>query len=197
MALEHVLLGLLRKPANGYQLKDKFNHSLRHFWAADLAQIYPTLKRLEQQGLLKSRRQASDKGPPRKIYRRTRKGERVLNQWISEGPETGRDRIGYLAQVFFLDQLGDLRAAHAFLVALRAQTGERLAALRAIETGWASSDPRYPDRLQDADFFPQLTLRMGLMKLAAIDRWCQESIERVEHRIARRSVKEHAAEAGE
>ena len=54
MSLDHVLLGLLREPASGFDLKGMFDQGIGHFWAAELSQIYPTLKRLERQGWLRS-----------------------------------------------------------------------------------------------------------------------------------------------
>ncbi len=48
MSLQHILLGLLREPASGYDLKAYFDKSVRYFWAAELSQIYPTLQRMEK-----------------------------------------------------------------------------------------------------------------------------------------------------
>ncbi len=196
MALDHILLGLLRRPASGYALKKDFSSSLQHFWAAELAQIYPTLGRMEKDGLLSSRQQPSDKGPPRRVYSRTRKGERALHDWLVQGPESDRNRISYLAQVFFLGQLDDLAAARQFLGELRDEMATRLATLKGIEAGWAKQDPRYPDELPDEDFFPQLTLRMGLMKLAAGLEWCDESLRRLEQRMTRNHKQTGPAAAG-
>ena len=50
MSLDHILLGLLREPATGYDLGNAFSENVRHFWSAELSQIYPALKRLEQRG---------------------------------------------------------------------------------------------------------------------------------------------------
>ena len=182
MALEHILLGMLRKPSSGYDLKKSFSGSLQHFWRAELAQIYPLLAKLEQRGLRVSEQQASSKGPPRKVYSRTADGERELLDWLREGPEPDRDRIGYLAQVFFLDQLHERKEAEQFLLKLRSDIGARLAELQAIEQHWSESDPRYPDDLPDDDFYPQLTLRMGITKLTALAGWCDESLARVARR---------------
>ncbi|MYK68861.1 MAG: PadR family transcriptional regulator, partial [Gammaproteobacteria bacterium] len=44
MSLDHILLGLLRDPATGYDLKSAFSERIRHFWSAELSQIYPALK---------------------------------------------------------------------------------------------------------------------------------------------------------
>lgn len=185
MALEHILLGMLRRPASGYDLKQSFSSSLRHFWRAELAQIYPLLGKLERRGLLTSKSARSRKGPPKKIYSRTRAGERVLLEWLRAGPEPDRDRIGYLAQVFFLDQLQDAGEAEQFLARLRNDIQQRLGELLAIEQHWSDNDPRYPDALPDDDFYPQLTLRMGITKLSALVSWCEES----EARLARRRKK--------
>lgn len=182
MALEHILLGMLRRPACGYDLKQSFSNSLRHFWRAELAQIYPLLGKLEQRGLLTSETAASTKGPPKKVYTRTAKGEQVLLEWLRQGPEPDRDRIGYLAQVFFLDQLRDSGEAEQFLHALHGDIRQRLAELKAIEQHWADNDPRYPDRLPDDDFYPQLTLAMGITKLSALSSWCEDSLARLARR---------------
>jgi PadR family transcriptional regulator AphA len=56
MSLDPILLGLLREPASGYDLKALLDHGIGHFWAAELSQIYPTLKRLEKDGFLTSRK---------------------------------------------------------------------------------------------------------------------------------------------
>ena len=40
MSLDHILLGLLREPATGYDLGNAFSENVRHFWSAELSQIY-------------------------------------------------------------------------------------------------------------------------------------------------------------
>ena len=46
--------------------------------------IYPLLGRLERDGLVETRRAASNGGPPRKYYSLSLEGERVLEAGISE-----------------------------------------------------------------------------------------------------------------
>jgi PadR family transcriptional regulator PadR len=43
--------------------------------------IYPVLRSLESQGLLRGERESSDSGPPRKYYRATETGQEVLETW--------------------------------------------------------------------------------------------------------------------
>ncbi len=185
MSLRHILLGMLAEPASGYDLKRKFNQSLVHFWGAELAQIYPTLRGLVDDGLLEVSVHPSEQGPQRKVYRRTKEGTGSLRAWLAQGPVVKRERISYLAQVFFLHELDGPERKREFLLQLRERMAGRLATLQAIEAGWSADDPRYPDDLPDAAFYPQLTLRLGLLKTAAAVEWCEESIARLDRRAQR------------
>ncbi|NNF66950.1 MAG: hypothetical protein HKM98_05530, partial [Gammaproteobacteria bacterium] len=167
MSLRNILLGLLAKPASGYDLKRQFNQSLRHFWAAELAQIYPTLQKLEKDGMLEATRQPPTQGPPRKVYRRKARAKKEIRQWLSQGPQFRQDRISYLAQIYFLSELEDTAQARDFMLELRDAVATQLKSLRDIEKNWKKDDPRYPDELPDDDFYPQLTLQLGLERLAA------------------------------
>jgi len=52
MSLRHIMLGMLREPHSGYDLKKGFDRSLRNFWRAELSQIYPLLQKMDDEGLL-------------------------------------------------------------------------------------------------------------------------------------------------
>lgn len=83
MSLEHILLGLLREPASGYDLKKLFDERIDYFWAAELSQIYPTLKRLEQRGWIRGREAASSRGPGAAFMNsRGRDGARSGTGWL-------------------------------------------------------------------------------------------------------------------
>src|SRR3954465_5468018 len=48
-----VLLGMIRKGGRtGYEIKQLVDRSTRFFWAASYGQIYPELRRLEEEGLI-------------------------------------------------------------------------------------------------------------------------------------------------
>ncbi len=181
MSLPHLLLGLLAKPSSGYDLKKEFGQGVRHFWSAELSQIYPALTRLEEEGLLRSEYQSSDRGPRRKVYRRTATGRKELVEWLEAGPVHSQERLGYLTQLYFLGAVPRQRRI-LFMEQLKAGFQARLEGLEAIEDGWKSDDPRYPDRLTDEDFYPQLTLRLGLAKLRTLVEWCDECLARIRRR---------------
>lgn len=182
MSLPHILLGLLDEPASGYDLKRIFENALRHFWAANLSQIYPTLKSLEEKGWLEVSEAPSEKGPSRRVYRRTTSGTDVLTEWLGGGPEIGTERLTWVAQVFMLSAVDEPLRQLQFMKKLRDAMVERLAALESAEAHWKSVDPRYPDDLPDKAFYRHLTLRLGLSRMAGNLRWCEECIGRIEKR---------------
>jgi PadR family transcriptional regulator AphA len=182
------MLGMLREPHSGYDIKKKFEQSLRNFWRAELSQIYPLLQRMNDQGLLTSKESPSNIGPTRKVYKRTAKGRKELAAWLTEGPSVGAERIGYLAQVYFLSELEDDTAVLAFMSELRDYMADWLDTLIDTENSWKANDPGYPDQLPDASFYQQLTLQMGLMKVRANVQWCDESIARIRLRQSKKGL---------
>lgn len=186
--MEYIILGLLNEPRSGYDLKAEFDAGAAHFWAAEYSQIYTTLKRMRARGLLRDRRASSTKGPPRRLYQRTREGRRALLEWLRGTPQFGDERYSFVAQVYFLGEVEDFDARLGFLRQLRAGLAERLAALRAVDLAWARASPEYPDRLPDRDFFPAQTLRLGLRTAEARLAWCDETIRLVEERECRKEA---------
>lgn len=182
MSLKHIMLGMLREPCSGYDIKKRFEKSLKSFWRAELSQIYPLLQKMEDEGLLSSKAGASEIGPTRRVYRRSTKGRRELQSWLLGGPTVGTERIGYLAQIFFLANLKDDDKAIEFMQELREYMRDWLESLKTTEEEWRTNDPRYPDALPDDEFYPQLTLDMGLTKVRASVEWCDRSIQRIRAR---------------
>jgi DNA-binding PadR family transcriptional regulator len=187
MSLDHILLGIVRTPASGYDIKQQFDEVFSHFWAADLPQIYRTLNRMERDGLLDVREEPSERGPARKVYQPTAAGARALREWLTTAPTLVTERIGYLAQTFFLGALEDDRAALRFMHQLRQVLERELGVLQAIARGWAASDPSYPDCADAEAFYAQLTLDLGLHKLNAKVAWAGRCIRRIEDRLKGRA----------
>ncbi len=186
MSLDHILLGLLREPATGYDLKNAFRESVGHFWSAELSQIYPTLKRLEQQGLLRSRLEPSPKGPNRRVYTLTEEGRAELLRWIGDDPVVGTERFAYLAQIYFMDATGDIRQTRRFLTSLRDHMARWLADLRAIEGEIVAAHGDVPEQYSDAGFHQFATLRMGLCSIESKVTWCDETLAAIDRRLALR-----------
>ncbi len=182
MSLDHILLGMLRTPASGYDIKRDFSEGARHFWSAELSQIYPALKKLEERGWLTSRRQPPAKGPPRRVYRRTAEGRTELIRWLSSGPRMGTERFAYLAQLCFMHEVDDLEATGDFMLELRSRLFEFLALLRQAESDYVGKDGERLDTLNAEEFHDYLAVRMGVRSLRAKVDWCDEALEHIERR---------------
>lgn len=184
MSLDHILLGLLRDPATGYDLKSAFSARIRHFWSAELSQIYPTLKRLEQRRMLRSRVEPSPRGPNRKVYSLTGRGREELARWLRGGPEVDTERFAYLAQLYFMDALGDLRETRGFMTELRDHLARWLARLESVEREVIAAHGDAPERYGDAGFHRFATLRMGIHSIGSKVAWCDETLAAIDRRLA-------------
>ena len=188
MSLDHILLGLLREPATGYDLKNVFGETVRHFWSARLSQIYPTLKRLEQQQMLRSSREPSPKGPDRKVYTVTGKGRAELLAWLRSEPAVGTERFAYLAQLYFMGAVGDIHQTRAFMSRLHDHHSGWLAQLQAVERDIVDTRGDAPEHYNDEGFHHFAALRMGIHSLAAKVAWCDETLAAIDRRIAARQT---------
>lgn len=182
VSLPHLLLGMLDAPASGYELKQMFDGTLRHLWAAELSQIYPALKRLEDDGYLSSRESPPAKGPARRVYRRTARGTRRLRQWLGASPEMGPLRLGYLGQLCCMAETGGCERTAAFLEELRDLFRGQLVKYEQVDAEWFRLHPGYPDALPPDLFHAHLTLRAGITRVEAAMTWCDESLRRVTKR---------------
>src|SRR5918911_1919187 len=82
-----VILGMIALgKRTGYDIKAFIDKTARHFWAASYGQIYPELKRLEDQGLVRGRPEPSG-GRARTVYEITDAGTAALERWLASGGE--------------------------------------------------------------------------------------------------------------
>ncbi|MEW6403577.1 MAG: PadR family transcriptional regulator [Chloroflexota bacterium] len=94
MSVRHAILGLLaQKPRHGYEIHAAFSALGGATWDVKPAQIYTTLERLQESGLVETQ---SDLGegqePDRRIYAITHGGREVLKDWFSDGVPTEHQR---------------------------------------------------------------------------------------------------------
>ena len=77
-----------RRPMYGYEVATQLSGLADEELPMTQAALYPVLRSLEKQELLKSHIEASDAGPPRKYYALTAQGRRTLEGWIKAWKET-------------------------------------------------------------------------------------------------------------
>lgn len=98
MSVRHAILGLLAQhPRHGYELRAAFSAVMGgdENWDVKPAQIYTTLGRLEEAGLVQQHSVEQSGGPEKRIYEVTPSGLEALQEWFAGGvmPEHQRDEF--------------------------------------------------------------------------------------------------------
>ncbi len=102
MNLRAVLLGFLtRGDLTGYELKGAMDESVGFFFGASYGSIYPTLKSLEEEGLVRSTLVVQTDRPNKKVYSLTPEGRAYFLEALREPPAEDSFRSEFLMQLFF------------------------------------------------------------------------------------------------
>lgn len=167
-AVTPVVLGLLAYgPLSGYDIKNIVDRSTRFFWAASYGQIYPELKRLEEEGLVEGEDRPNG-GRSRRVYSLRPAGREALVEWLCGDTVTIELRDESLLRLFFADALPHEEAV--MLLEGRKRGHEQyLEVLREIQKRPGGPDPTYVD----------LVLRWGIDFNEWGARWCEEQLERL------------------
>ncbi|MFF2520932.1 PadR family transcriptional regulator [Streptomyces liangshanensis] len=111
MSLQHALLGVLEaRPMSGYDLVQFFDGSSGWVWEAPQSQIYPTLRRMEQAGLIAG--DDEQRGPrlTRTVYSVTDAGLDHLRTWLETPGKPPPTRDPVLLQALHFDMADPERA---------------------------------------------------------------------------------------
>lgn len=94
MTLRSALLALLSSgPMTGYDVGKQFSTSVGHVWHAPDSQIYPELRKMEAEGLLKGEQIPwGNRGATKTEYTLTLAGEAALREWQAQPLSYVRDR---------------------------------------------------------------------------------------------------------
>ncbi|HYM15091.1 MAG TPA: PadR family transcriptional regulator [Dehalococcoidia bacterium] len=183
MSLKHALLGILgHRPMSGYEVKQFFDSSVQHFWNAELSQIYPTLKGLEEAGFVAKHVEFQENRPNRKVYEITDAGRAEFRRWVRETPPPAGLRDPFMVKVFFGTQvpLEDL------LIVLRRQMEEHQKLLAFSETVLRArirEGMEHHEALRRDGVFWSLTLDMAMSYRRAYIAWCEESMRMLEQMV--------------
>jgi DNA-binding PadR family transcriptional regulator len=159
---------------SGYDIKKMVDTTLRHFWKESYGRLYPTLKKLEGDGLIKSRLKRGRKKPDRIVYSLTSRGRRALKSWLSEPAELPWVRIEILLKLFFAHNV----PLETTIKVLEQQRAELANILAQFEGFYEVVDDRVTDPAQKIPF--RLTILHGRMIYEARIRWCEEAIRQLQ-----------------
>jgi DNA-binding PadR family transcriptional regulator len=162
------LLGMLSLcPMSGYELRQTIEDSIGNFWSESYGQIYPTLKRLAQEGFV-SVTEGERAGS--KVYSLTEAGHTRLREWLGVMPRPRVDRNELLLKLFFgnLQPVGQAREQVA--ERRRVEVAD-LARYEAIERRISREHARNP-----ALPFWLMTVRYGMARTKALIGWCDQTL---------------------
>jgi DNA-binding PadR family transcriptional regulator len=162
---ELAVLGALSvEPMTGYELRNNIRDVLGHFWSESFGQIYPTLARLTDDGLVA---RAPVDGQTTAVYSITRRGLTRLKQLLNEPVQHRPQRDGTLLRVFFGRQLGTA-GCHRLLDEAADAARQRLERFAEIRAELEAEDS------PDAPYF-LMTLDFGERQARMIIEWAEAS----------------------
>jgi DNA-binding PadR family transcriptional regulator len=101
-----ILGALMERPMHGYELKKYFEETHGVFWMINYGTIYPTLKRLEKEGLVKGKVEPTGRVRGRITYNITEKGRcRFLEILQARLSKEAFVRDEFTLHLFFMDYL--------------------------------------------------------------------------------------------
>ncbi len=162
---ETAVLGALSvMPMTGYAVRQSIHDVLGHFWSESFGQIYPTLARLEADGLIE--RQDGATGP----YAITQAGLARLTLLLSESITDAPPRNGLMLRLFFGRHLGP-DACRRLIEQAAAEAAGRLAAFASVRAEIAAETGTEVDRP-----YWLLTLSAGEHAARAVLAWADEAL---------------------
>ena len=182
--LKYALLGFLKyESKTGYDLKQTMDKSTGHFWHAKQSQIYTTLKKLEEDGLLISHPEPQEHRPDRRVYKITESGEKALQEWLLQPVtklNTAKEILllklffsGTLEKKTILTQLRLLLNLHERQAVLyKTESPDFIKEITAFQ----------PELKQDAQLW-EATRRFGELHEKMYIRWLDETIAMVEEKF--------------
>ncbi len=179
--LKCALLGFLNyESKTGYELKQTMDKSTGHFWHAKQSQIYTTLKKLEEDGLIISHSEPQERRPDRRVYTITESGQKALQEWLLQ-PVTKLDTTKHLLllKLFFSGKLEKETTLTQLRLLLNLH--EQQAELYKTETPNFIKEitASQPELKQDAHLW-EATRRFGELYEKMYIRWLDETISMVE-----------------
>lgn len=140
MSVRNTLLGLLAQhPRHGYDLHGAFEALAggRELWELKPAQVYSTLGRLEEGGLIVTERVEQDAGPEKRIYTITEAGRAELERWLQTPVESQHQRDEFFLKLMLSIATG---LADPYAV-IRAQRAGLYRELHALTRRRSAADP--------------------------------------------------------
>lgn len=99
--IDCVILGLLsHEELTGYEIKKRIDTTIKYFWSASYASIYPTLSDLVDRRFV-TKKESNENKRNKFVYTITDKGRRYLHEWLKLPAENHEFHCETLIKIFF------------------------------------------------------------------------------------------------
>lgn len=132
-----VVLGLLstHDGLTGYEINDIVRNQLNYFYDGGYGMIYPTLKKLEKEGLVTKEKITQDEKPNKNIFYITDSGKEEFELIVNQKTEPEVFKSDFLLKLYFGDSLSESKK-RMFLKEELARKKEDLSALETNLNKW-------------------------------------------------------------
>jgi DNA-binding PadR family transcriptional regulator len=163
VSVRHGLLGLLaQRPRHGYELHAAFEAVVggERNWDVKPAQIYTTLARLKESGLVREEGLERAGGPDKRIYAITEAGRAELGRWLATPVRTTHQRDEFFLKLMLTLAIGEAPPQRV----LYAQRASLYQELHSLTVHRGEADP-------ESELGQILLLDQAIMRLEADLRW--------------------------
>lgn len=167
-----ILAFLHHKSGSGYQIKKAIEASVAYFWSESYGQIYPVLKKMTLDGLVRLKDSDSLKQPRSNIYEITEKGKKILLEWLTADVIKSPPRLEILLKLFFGGLIGP-SVMKEMITLFRSRKEKEMKTLQSI------MDEFYTNPAGHA-VYGKMTVRYGIRVSSALLEWCDETLEELE-----------------
>ncbi|QMV39911.1 PadR family transcriptional regulator [Cohnella cholangitidis] len=110
MNSQDVILGMLMKQSrSGYEIKQALEGVFTYFYQTSYGTIYPTLSRMEQDGLITKENVQQEGKPNKNVYTITELGKERFNEYMDSPVESSSFKSDFLMRLFFGEYVGEDR----------------------------------------------------------------------------------------
>ncbi|RKN78182.1 PadR family transcriptional regulator [Paenibacillus ginsengarvi] len=138
MTSQDVILGLLMtQNFSGYDIKMRFEKLFSYFFDASYGTIYPTLAKMEKEGLITKQMLAQEGRPNKNVYSITDKGREAFGDYMHSEIQKDAIKSDYLTRLFF-GELAEPELLESWLRLGIAHMEEELVRMTADYARWES-----------------------------------------------------------
>ncbi|MEM1164835.1 MAG: PadR family transcriptional regulator [Planctomycetota bacterium] len=173
-ATRYAILGWLSiEPMSGYDLRERIQSSVGMFWNESFGSIYPTLHRLEGEGLIREQAGSDGDHPSRRVMKPTARGLEHLRDWLAQDFAPTLTRNEFAMKIFF----GGHQDRDSLVSHIRAYREHHIEGLDRLQS------IQHRLRTEDASAFSAaqrlMTAELGDRLCRATIQWCDDMLARL------------------